>query len=120
MTPKRRRWIWAGRFLAALLLVGIGIWMAAAGLDKANAVGGAIGLLVAIAALVAPYLLPVAPSASTTTSVVEDSGSARATAGGEANTGVRKHVPGRTAQVNNSGGAIADGPGSIANTGVGD
>lgn len=120
MTPQRRRWIWGGRFLAALLLVGTGIWMAAVGLDKANMFGGAIGLLVAIAALVAPYLLPVAPSASTTTSVVEDSGNARATAGGEANTGVRKHVRGRTAQVKSSGDAVADGLGSIANTGVDD
>lgn len=120
MTPQRRRWIWGGRFLAAVLLVGIGIWMAVVGLDKANTIGGAIGLLVGIAALVAPYLLPVAPSASTTTSVVEDSGSARATAGGDANTGVRKHVAGSAAQVNSSGDAVADGSGSIANTGVSD
>ncbi len=119
-SERRRRWIWGGRIVAVVLLVGIGIWMAFAGLERANALAGAIGLLVAIAALVAPYLLPLPPSGPTGSSEVEGSGKARAETGGQANTGISTQSSDRPSRVSNSGDAVAKGPGSIANTGIND
>ncbi|HWS37158.1 MAG TPA: hypothetical protein VN408_30985 [Actinoplanes sp.] len=49
---------------------------------------------------------------------VTDSGNARATAGGNAGTGVDGTGDSRPARVTRSGDATADGPGSVANTGV--
>ncbi|MFE9690645.1 hypothetical protein [Micromonospora sp. NPDC005806] len=49
---------------------------------------------------------------------VEDSGKATATGGGRANTGLEATGDDRPAQVLRSGDATADGPGSVANTGV--
>jgi hypothetical protein len=51
--------------------------------------------------------------------VVEDSGDAEATGGGEANTGAETGLDDTGAvRVTRSGKAVADGPGSVANTGV--
>ncbi len=104
--------------MAALIILAIGIWMAVVGLETASALGGAIGLLVAIAALFAPYLVPAPPSASASSSSVKDSGNARATAGGKANSGVRTQSLGGSSRVENSGEAVSDGPDSDANTGL--
>ena len=49
---------------------------------------------------------------------VEDTGDATATRGGEANTGVQSTDVARPARVAGSGDARADGPGSVANTGI--
>ena len=88
------RLVWAGQIAAVLVLAGLVTYMAVAGLTTANLVGGALGGVAALAALLAPYLLPPSspspggPSASESNRV-ENSGAATATAGGEAVTGVQ-------------------------------
>lgn len=49
---------------------------------------------------------------------VEESGKAIAKAGGRANTGADTDARDRSAQVVRSGDATAEGPGSVANTGI--
>ncbi|WBB93429.1 hypothetical protein [Verrucosispora sp. WMMC514] len=91
------------------------------GLDEADKLASSIGAVVALVALGAPYLLPppspqeaLMPAAD----LVEGSGKATATGGGQANTGLRTSAASRTAQVIRSGDATADGPTSVANTGI--
>jgi hypothetical protein len=54
----RSNWIWGGRAVALFAMVGLVAYLVAVGLDKADEVAGVAGLLVAVAALLAPYLLP--------------------------------------------------------------
>src|SRR5687767_13521182 len=108
-------------------MVGLVVYLVAVGLDKADKVGSSIGGVVALVALVLPYLLPqhreessVSDEAQASKDVaVEDSGDAEAAGGGEANTGAET-IEGETGavRVTKSGKAVANGPGSVANTGV--
>lgn len=84
-------WVWAGRVVAVLVLAGLGVYLARVGLDTADKLASSIGVLVAVATLLAPYLLP-APSSGSPVSEpdrVEDPGAATATADGEPNPGVQ-------------------------------
>jgi hypothetical protein len=57
--PRRnRRWVWAGRITAVLVLAGLTSYLARAGLDTADKLASSIGVVSAVAALLAPYLLP--------------------------------------------------------------
>lgn len=51
-------WIWGGRIAAVVVLAGLAYYLASVGLDKADELASVLGLLVAMAALAAPYLLP--------------------------------------------------------------
>jgi hypothetical protein len=55
---RRSGWIWGGRIAAVVVLAGLAVYLASVGLDKADKLASVFGLLVAVAALVAPYLLP--------------------------------------------------------------
>lgn len=55
-------WIWAGRIAAVLLLAGLAAYLASVGLGKADKLASVLGLVVAVAALLAPYLLPTSDS----------------------------------------------------------
>lgn len=55
---RRAGWIWVGRIAAVVVLAGLAAYLAAVGLDKADKLASILSLLVAVAALVAPYLLP--------------------------------------------------------------
>lgn len=55
---RRSGWIWGGRMAAVVILAGLAAYLASVGLDKADKLASVLGLLVAVAALVAPYLLP--------------------------------------------------------------
>jgi len=50
--------MWGGRIIAVLVFAGTAFYLASVGLDKADKVASALGLLVAVGALIAPYLLP--------------------------------------------------------------
>lgn len=112
--------MWAGRVAFAVIVAVLVLYLVMVGLDKADKVASGISVVVALAALGAPYLLP--PPSGGAPMVepdrVEDSGAARATGGGRANTGVDAADGDRPAQVTRSGDAFAHGPGSVANTGV--
>ena len=54
----RSGWIWGGRIAALVVLAGLAVYLASVGLDKADKLASILGLLVALATLVAPYLLP--------------------------------------------------------------
>src|SRR5919107_1892400 len=55
--PHHGGWrIWAGWVAAAGIIVGLGIYFLTVGLQKANQVGGAISAVIALTALLAPYL----------------------------------------------------------------
>lgn len=109
--------IWIGRVLALAILVAAGTWMWQVGLTKASATGGAAGLLVAFAALLAPYLFP-ANGNSFQRSEGAVVGSGKATSiSGVANTGILVSSEGHL-EVTNSGDAFARGTGSKANTGI--
>jgi hypothetical protein len=121
MARRSRRLVLIGRVVAAIVLAGLAVYLVRAGLDKADKLASSIGLLVAALALVAPYLVPASsdqPAPRNPTAVVEDTGDAKATAGGFASTGVvtTGEDDGPT-QVRNTGDATADGPASVANTG---
>lgn len=55
---RRSGWIWGGRIGAVVILAGLAVYLASVGLDKADKLASVLSLLVAVAALVAPYLLP--------------------------------------------------------------
>lgn len=119
--PRRSQWwVWAGRVAFGVIVAGLVVYLVVVGLDKADKLASAISVVVALAALVAPYLFP--PASGGVSMVeqdrVEDSGKARATGGGQVNTGVDAVGDDRPAQVTRSGEATAEGPGSVANTGV--
>lgn len=59
MRQGRSGWIWAGRVAAIVVLAGLAAYLFSVGLDKADELASVLVLLVAVAALVAPYLLPV-------------------------------------------------------------
>jgi len=109
-----------------VIVGGLTVYLFVVGLDKADKVGSSIGGVAAVVALVGPYLLPrsrgedpVSDEARAGEVVVEDSGDARAIGGGEANTGAEVvEDDAGTVRVTRSGTAVADGPGSMANTGV--
>jgi len=117
--PRRSAWwVWAGRIVFALIVVGLVVYFATVGLDRADKLASSISLVVALLALAAPYLLPPPGVSGSEPDRVEDTGDARATAGGQANTGLRTPDTGRSAQATRTGDATADGPGSAANTGI--
>jgi hypothetical protein len=120
--PRRGpRWIWAGRIAAVVILAGLTGYLAWVGLDTANEVASSISVVIALATLLAPYLLPVPQPEGPATpdpDRVEDSGAATATAGGQANTGLQTTSSTGPAEVSRSGDARADGQGSVANTGI--
>ncbi|MFG2051505.1 hypothetical protein ACGFIW_29245 [Micromonospora sp. NPDC048935] len=120
--PRRgRAWVWAGRVTFGVIIAGLVAYLVVVGLDKADKLASAISVVVALVAVAAPYLLP-APGSGGVSMVepdrVEDTGAARATGGGQANTGADVVGTDRPARVTRSGEATADGPGSVANTGL--
>jgi hypothetical protein len=54
----RSGWIWGGRIVAVMVVAGLVAYLVSVGLDKADKLASVLGLLVAVAAFVAPYLLP--------------------------------------------------------------
>lgn len=66
--PRRSaKWIWAGRIVALCCIAALVAYLGMVGLDKADRLGSAGGFVVALLALVAPYVLP-PPSGSSTDS----------------------------------------------------
>ncbi|GAA0481944.1 hypothetical protein Ade02nite_57600 [Paractinoplanes deccanensis] len=59
----RSRWIWAGRGTFALVVAALIVYLAVSGLDRADKLASAIGVVVAVVALGAPYLRRPAPPA---------------------------------------------------------
>jgi hypothetical protein len=59
MPHRSSGWLWAGRAVAAGAVIGLGGYLFAAGSARASAIATPVGLVVALAALLAPYLLPV-------------------------------------------------------------
>jgi hypothetical protein len=121
MPRRSRRWAWAGRAVFGLVVAGLVGYLVEVGLAKADMVASSISAILALLALGAPYLLPSSPSRDAPVpdpNRVEDTGRANATGGGRANTGLLASNGDRPAQVARSGNATADGPGSVANTGI--
>jgi len=58
MPHRTRRWIWAGRVVAALSVAGLVGWLSAVGLGNAGQLGSAVAAVVALVGVLAPYLLP--------------------------------------------------------------
>ncbi|GIE89028.1 hypothetical protein [Actinoplanes regularis] len=116
MPSSNRRWIWAGRVVFGLIVVALAVYLASVGIDEADKRASGIAAVLALVTLGAPYLLP--RPGGVPAIRVEDSGDATATRGGEADSGVRLAAGSGAAHVTRSGNASADGPGSIANTGV--
>ena len=118
---REKRWVWTGWAVAGLITVALAVYLIVVGWDTANKVITVLLLLVAIATLVAPYLLPVAnPGAAPVLEPieVEKSGKATASDGGRANTGIETPRVDRPLLAHHTGDAIADGSGSVANTGM--
>jgi hypothetical protein len=104
-----------------VILVGLTGYLVHVGLDAADKLASSIGVVIALTALFAPYLLPPPGSGGAPMSEpdqVEDTGIATATGGGHANTGAQVSDHAGPARVTRSGDAVADGPGSVANTGI--
>jgi hypothetical protein len=58
MPQRTRGWVWAGRAAAAAVLIGLAAYMAVAGLDQAGRLAAPVGVVIALATLFAPFLLP--------------------------------------------------------------
>ena len=121
--PKSVRplWFWLVTVVGVVALIGLVVYFVAVGWDKANTVAGLITAVVAVAALLAPYVFP--PHGSKEAVMPEpidviDSGEATANDGGHANAGVERTTTDRPLRVERSGPATADGPGSVANSGI--
>lgn len=56
--------IWGGRIVAIVAVAGLACYLSIVGLDKAAALASVLSLLVAVIALLAPYLLPSGQSSS--------------------------------------------------------
>ncbi|WP_341716423.1 hypothetical protein QQG74_20695 [Micromonospora sp. FIMYZ51] len=114
MAHRGRRWLWAGRLVCLLLVGGLATYLMSAGLDKADKVASGIGAVVALLALLAPYLIPAgriddAPD-------VRASGAGAVAIGGT-NTGpVIAEATGASpaAEPATDGGVSASGPASVA------
>jgi len=62
--PRRStKWIWVGRVIALCCVAAVVAYLVIVGLDDADKISSAGGFVVALLALVAPYLLPL-PSSS--------------------------------------------------------
>jgi hypothetical protein len=59
MLHRTRGWVWACRGVALAAIAGLAVYLCVAGLSRAGAVAAPIGVVIALAALLAPYLLPV-------------------------------------------------------------
>ena len=106
LAPRRTRtWIWAGRLTAIAILTGLIAYLAHVGLDTANKLNSSISVVIALVALIVPHLLP----APEDLDCVEDSGTATATAGGRANTGLQATGWTGSAQVMRAGRDIVAG-----------
>lgn len=124
--PRRTRaWIVTSWVVALLVLGGLASYMASVGLDRASKIGSAGGLLVALLAIVVPYLLPSASSSTSTGDPrpgpahrVGQTGGATAAGGGVANSGLDVATAAQGVDVRITGTASANGPGSFANTGA--
>ncbi|MDT3442158.1 hypothetical protein [Pseudofrankia sp. BMG5.37] len=102
-----------------MIVASLVVYFAVVGLDEADKVASGVGAVVALVALGAPYLLPAPGGASVPEpDRIEDTGKANATSGGRANTGFQALDDDRPVQVARSGDAVADGSGSVANTGI--
>ncbi|MGI5183897.1 hypothetical protein ACQEVZ_47345 [Dactylosporangium sp. CA-152071] len=100
-------------------MVGVSVYLVVVGPGEADAFISVAGLVVALLALGAPYLLPVAGGASMSDpDHVEDTGDAEATGGGQAVTGADLTGDGGPVRVVRSGDAVAEGTGSSAISGV--
>ena len=58
MQQRRLKWVWVARIVAILVLAGLAVYLSLVGLDKADKLASVLGLLIAVATLVAPYLVP--------------------------------------------------------------
>jgi hypothetical protein len=74
MPRNRRRWVLAGRIICLLLLGGLVTYLVSVGLDKADKIASGVGAILALLALVAPYLLPVSDGAEPEAGAVHASG----------------------------------------------
>ena len=73
---RRSGWIWGGRIVAVVMVGGLAVYLLMVGLDKADKLASALSLLVAVAALVAPYVLsPGQPSSAAAAAKAAPSGS---------------------------------------------
>ncbi|WP_091089236.1 hypothetical protein [Micromonospora nigra] len=107
--------------LFGVIVVALAVHLVVVGLDEADKVASGISAVVALVAVGTPYLLPPPSPGGVPTPEPdrsEDTGAAHATGGGQANTGLQAAGVERPAQIARSGDATADGPGSVANTGV--
>lgn len=59
MPHRTRAWVWAGRAVAVAAVLALAGYMYLAGLDQAVKLAAPIATVLALAALAAPYLLPV-------------------------------------------------------------
>jgi hypothetical protein len=64
MRRRRAGWIWGGRAVAVVVVAGLAVYLYTVGLDRADKLASVVGLLVAVAALVAPYVLPTSDHSS--------------------------------------------------------
>ena len=113
------RWIRAARIAARIaagvVVAGLVVYLVLVGLDRADKVASSISGVIAVALFLASLLPGRAPAPL---DIVEGSGAATATAGGHVHTGIQTARASGGAHVVRSGDARADGPGSIANTGI--
>jgi hypothetical protein len=65
MTRHRSFWILIGRIVAVVVLAGVIGYLYIVGLERADKLASVLSLVVAAAALLAPYLLPLGPQSPT-------------------------------------------------------
>jgi uncharacterized membrane protein len=53
-----QRWFWVGRAAGAVIVLGLVGYLVGVGLDRADKIGSAVGAVVALVAVLLPYILP--------------------------------------------------------------
>jgi hypothetical protein len=114
MSRSRRKRRLAGLLVGGALLLGLAAYLVTVGLDKADKLSSGIAAVLALAALLAPYLLPVA-TPEPPRRRVSAAGAGAVAVGGTNSADVRTDVVGTSAPPASPGdGVEASGPGSVA------
>jgi hypothetical protein len=58
---RRSFWLWGGRIFAILVVIALAGYLYRSGLDRADKLGSSVAVVIALVALITPYVLPPRP-----------------------------------------------------------
>jgi hypothetical protein len=55
---RRLFWLWGGRIVAVGVVIALAVYLYRSGLDKADKIGSSLAVVIALVALIGPYVIP--------------------------------------------------------------